>query len=348
MQEKAIFHLFIPSLFQYLNDWHRDFSFEVKAPNLSSLLRQHEKYFLDGPNNLENDYFRMLNSEIHEVPVAYYRNQVQNNTIRRLMCADPIHLEVGMSDVTLTNKITDLTDTEAKELISILNAYFQEDGLEFIFGSNQSWYISLNEEEKIESYPLESMLMKNVIGKLATSKHRNWQVIQNEIQMLLHSSEINQQREMAGLETINSLWLWGGGEIKTSKVDIEGIYIPKERSSKLRARYFAKAANCEWHYIPDDINQMLTDIDVRKTTKVLLLEQLFIPALEDNIDEFQQRLTQIDNQIIKPLARAWQSKEIEIQINCCDGTVLKPQRPLIYKLWLKPKKLREIVNETRT
>jgi len=43
-----------------------------------------------------------------------------------------------MNDVTLSHKITDLTNDEADELIEILNKHFNEDGLSFIFGDNQS------------------------------------------------------------------------------------------------------------------------------------------------------------------------------------------------------------------
>ena len=119
--------------------------------------------------HLDSAFFQMLNPNIDELPVAYYRHQVQtNDTKSNLVCADPIHLEVGMNDVTLTNKITNLTDDEAKELIEILNNHFTDDGFQFIFGSNQCWYISFedHENETFVSHELDSVLKQNITEKV--------------------------------------------------------------------------------------------------------------------------------------------------------------------------------------
>lgn len=351
MQKKTNFHLFIPSLIQALNTWYRDFSFEADAPHLSKLLSQFDKAHNRNASNFEAAFFTFLDSdtlgtETKELPTAYYRNQIHNqNSHERLICADPVHLEVGMNDVTLTNQITDLSDAEAHEIISILNAHFKDDGLVFIFGSNHCWYISYTEEESIESSPLDSMLMKNVIDKQAQSPQRNWQVIQNETQMLLHSTEINQHREMAGLASMNSLWFWGAGKPINSPANIANLYYPNDTASKLRCEYFAKAANCSLTLIPDDMNQMLSTVEKQQAPNVLILDQLIASAAADDFEAFQLALTKIDNQIIKPLMQAWKDNRIEIDINCCDGTTLKPLRPSIFKFWLKSKKLRDIAHE---
>ena len=140
MQKKPVFHLFIPYLFDSLKAWHHDFLFEINASHLSTLLNQYIKINNKKCQSLDVAFFQTLNSEIEELPVAYYRHQVQfGEKLTGLICADPVFLEVGMNDVTLTDKITDLTDDEAKELLEILNNHFAQDGLQFVFGSNQSW-----------------------------------------------------------------------------------------------------------------------------------------------------------------------------------------------------------------
>lgn len=278
------------------------------------------------------------------MPIAYYRHQVEvNKKINGLICADPIHLEVGMNDVTLTDKITDLTDDEAKELIGILNQHFAQDELKFIFGSNRCWYVSFAENETVQSHDIDSVLLQNIADKLAQSQQRNWKVIQNETQMLLHDSDINKHREMAGLKSVNSLWFWGAGKPLTKTSEFGCIYSNNDESSKLRGKLFAKAANCKWHALPENSTQLLDQLDDKTQTQVLLLDQLFMPAIENKLDDFQLELEALDNKIIKPLLQAWQKNEIDIVIDCCDGTVLKPQKPPAWKFWLKPGVLREIV-----
>lgn len=343
MQTKTVFHLFIPYLLQSLNAWHKDFLFEVEATHLSVLLKQFSKLQTNQSQSLDSAFFNTLYPETKELPIAYYRHQVQiGDKLNGLICADPVYLEVGMTDVTLTDKINDLSNDEAKELIGILNAHFVQDGLEFIFGSNQCWYMSFTENETVQSYDLDSVLLQNIVGKLAQSEQRNWQVIQNETQMLLHSSDINQQREIAGLKPVNSLWFWGAGKSQETKFEVDKIYSNQEISSKLRGEMFAKAANCEPHTLPKDTSILLDQLDNKTSTQILLLDQLFMPALENRLDDFQQELVHIDNQIIKPLMQAWQKNEIDIVIDCCDGTILKPQRVPAWKFWLKSKNLREI------
>ena len=343
MQKKPVFHLFIPRLFDSLKAWHHDFLFEVNADYLSTLLTQVTKTNNKKCHSIDSVFFNTLQSETEELPIAYYRHQVQvGENLNGLICADPIYLEVGMNDVTLTDKITDLTDGEAKELIEILNKHFAQDGLEFIFGSNQCWYVSFPEAEIVRSYDLDSVLQTNITEKFVQSEQRNWQVIQNETQMLLHSSEVNEQREIAGLKPVNSLWFWGAGKPLDSKIEIEKIYSTNENSSCLRGQLYAKAAHSKWDVLPKDMLSMLEEIDKDSGTHMIILEQLFIPTLENKLDDFQQQLDQIDSNIIKPLLNAWQNNKIDIVIDCCDGSVLKPQKVPAWKFWTNPKNLREI------
>ena len=343
MHKKPIFHLFIPSLLQPLNIWYQDFLFEVNSTHLCTLLTQLTKTNTSRVNSIYSAFFYTLNPETDELPIASYRHQVQTgDKLHGLICADPVHLEVGMNDVTLTDKITDLSNDEAKELIGLLNQHFTQDGLQFIFGSNRCWYVSFPENETVKSYDLDSVLFQNIADKLAHSEQRNWQAIQNESQMLLHNSDVNQQRKLVGLKPVNSLWFWGGGKPQITQFQAEIIYSSDENLSKLRGQLFAKAAKCESQTLPKRTSQLVGQIETKTTTQVLLLDQLFMPALENKLDEFQQELDDIDEHIIKPLLHAWQKDQIDIVIDCCDGIVLKPQRTPPWKFWLKPQKLREI------
>lgn len=349
MQKKPIFHLFIPYLLQSLDAWHQDFLFEAKATYLSSLFTQSTKFHTGQILSIDSAFFKTLNPTIEELPFAYYRYQLQNSELQLsnknsgLICADPVHLEVSMNDVTLTHKITDLTAEDAKELIEILNQHFVQDGLKFVYGSNQCWYLSFPDDESVRSHDLDAVFLKNIVDKATISDQRNWQVIQNETQMLLHNSDINQHREMAGLKPVNSLWFWGAGKPHDNQYQVAKIYSTNDDSSKLRADLFAKAANSESQVIPDDISEALNNIDKQDGAHILLLDQLFLPALENKLDEFQDALKLIDNHIIKPLLGSWKSNEIEIIIDCCDGNVIKPIRTPSWKFWLKPKNIRELM-----
>lgn len=341
MQTKPVFHLFIPNLIQSLSSWHQDFLFDVEATHLSILLSKYEKKHYPNVTSISRSFFKALDFDNEELPIAQYRHQVQTSSkLESLICADPVHLEVGMNDVTLTDKISDLSNDEAMELIEVLNEHFSQDGLKFIFGSNDCWYVSFPKDEVVQSHDIDSVLLKNIIDKPTKSQQRNWQVIQNETQMLLHSSDINSQREIAGLKPVNSLWFWGAGKPQEISHQFDFVYSRSDQRSKLQGETFARAAKCQWKELPAQLEILLNQNDVK--SHAFLLDQLFMPALENKLDDFQSELENIDTNIIKPLLNAWEKNKVDIIIDCCDGNTFMPQRIPIWKFWSKPIKLREL------
>ncbi len=345
---KPTVHLCIPQLLQPLVLWKNDFQFEVEAPELTLLLRQFTINKNTPTQGLDASLFNALGMEGgQELPVAYYRYQTHNNAPpnKVLLCADPIHLEVGMNDITLTEKITDLTKDEAEEILKALNKHFQQDGLEFIYGSNEHWYIALAEDETIETTPPSEVLRKNIAKyqPRSTSKKQqtiNWQVIQNESQMILHGCAVNQQREMAGLPTVNSLWFWGGGQVLQSNNSSDVVSVYYNGNSGISAKVIAKVANCDVHLL----NDVFSEFKIGKT--LIILDPLFSPAVNDHLDLFQQELSKLDEQIIKPLRQEWQSGNIELLVDGCDGNILKPIKPKAWKFWgQKPALLSEVATQ---
>jgi hypothetical protein len=345
---KSTVHLCIPQLFQPLALWKQDFNFEVEAPFLSQLLRQNNVIEKPTIQGLMASLFDVVGGDSfhqnQELPVAYYRYQIHDKSkpTKTLLCADPIHLEVGMNDITLTEKITDLSEDEAGEMIQALNEHFKQDGLEFIQGSNQHWYVALPQKEKPPATtPLGEVLRKNIAKFQPKSRNKqspiNWKVIQNEAQMILHSSSVNQQREMAGLPTANSLWFWGGGQALTSPNQSDIVSVYSHQNAQTNAKMIAKAAGCEYATLPDK----LSTFKAGKT--IIILDQLFDPAVHDYLDNFQQALSEIDEQIIKPLSDLWHVGKVDLCIDGCDGRVFQPKKLAAWKLWKnKPVSLAEL------
>jgi len=339
---KQTYHLFIPQLLKPLNVWQHDFLFEAEAPNLSLLLsdfglqKNHSNTL-----SIYTAFFSTL--EKKELPIAAYRQQLHlKEKHQYIACADPVTFEVSMNDVTLTNKITDLSDDEAHEILDTLNQHFTNDGLRFVFGSNQHWYVVSDQDEQIKSHDIDAVLRQNIIEKSSTSTKRNWQVIQNEIQMLLHSSEINQQREIAGHKPVNSLWVWGGGQEVSPRFKAKRLISSDESSSAIKGQIFARAEVCDWEPLAEKGDALFIETDSSKPDTILLLDQLFEPAIKDQIDNYQQQLSKIDRNYLAPLLNAWKSGEIDIVIDCCDGQIIKPNPVPAWKFWSKPTVLKDI------
>lgn len=335
---KPLIHLLIPQFLQPLSLWKKDFLFEPKASQLSQLLSQFDYVDKSSLQGLDANLFKLLGmAEDSELPVATYRSQIhatfKTKDNKALICADPIHLEVGMNDITMTEIIDNLTQDEAEELINDLNMHFKQDALEFIVGSNCHWYLALPSKEVIETIPLDEVLRKNIAGFLPSSEERNWRVIQNESQMILHASSVNQQREIAGLSTVNSLWFWGGGyanKCYENEHDIAKIYYNNSNNIEIKAKMIANIVRCDYQKLREDASQFS---NFSKGKTLIILDQLFHAAVHDNLELYQQKLTKLDEQIIKPLREAWLAGEIDLLIDSCDGNLMKPLKPSKWKFW---------------
>jgi len=278
-----------------------------------------------------------------QLPIAYYRYQThdtQNKNAKKggggyctktaskiILCADPIHLEVGLNDITLTQHIDDLTDEDAKQCIDALNQYFKQDGLEFIYGSQSQWYLILQSENVPETTPLLEVLRKNIAHFYPASKNMNWEVIQNEVQMILHMLPLNQKRENAGLATLNSLWFYGGGEPKNSFKTLDSIYSNNEE----KGRVLSNAAECKWFPLPKDASNLLK---MTSGKTIVMLDQLMLPTIYDDVQAYQKQLSHLDD-YIKPIMQAWKKDKIEIIIDSCTGNLLKPIKIPRWQFWPK-------------
>ncbi len=330
---------------QPLKLWQKDFQFLPESPNLSQLLSRFELIQTSASAGFDASLFASIGMVPgnNQLPIAFYRYQshlIQKNVKKGgdgyqlksdpelMLCADPVHFEVGLNDITLTQCIDDLTEEQARECIEALNQHFKQDGLLFIYGSQAQWYVKLNAKSSFETTPLLDVLRKNVAHFFPASNAMNWDVIQNETQMILHSLPLNQKREMAGLPTLNSLWFYGGGtpEAVTNNAP-DAIYSSNEGKGKM----LSNAVGCDYMPLPENALNVLNNT---ANQSILILDQLMLPAIYDDVEAYQEQLRQLD-EYLKPLINAWKSGKIDLIIDSCTGKLLKPKKIPSWQFWAK-------------
>ncbi len=345
MLQKPAVHLFIPDLFPSLIRWSQAFKFK---PTCQSFECHSLRLSASKPkkvHGLEASFYNYLGVDEAELPIADYRYELQEGINRALsankslLCVDPIHLEIGLNDINMTDIITDLSDDEVDMLKLLINKYFVDDGLILISDSKNQCYVTFPNDESVMTTPVRDVLNKNVTAYLPVSKDRNWQVIQNEMQMLLHSSEINHHREIKGLPVINSLWLWGSGKKQAVDANLSCIYSHADNSGKI----FSKVASCKWMPLADAVDQILHS---NHSETVVIIDQLTLASNNEDIDEYQRQLTLIDKDYLMPLMRACQQGIIDLTIHSCDGHTLKVENTPAWKFWRKRKNLLDFADET--
>ena len=135
---------------------------------------------------------------------------------RSVLRADPVYLRADPKRVILVDAPTiGLSAAEADQMLEALNTHFAGEDLFFCRGSApERWYLLSAEFPAFVADSPTSLRGRPLRGALLEQlgSGRMKQVVM-EAQMVLHATAANAGRESAGVAPINSIWLWGGGEL---------------------------------------------------------------------------------------------------------------------------------------
>lgn len=110
----------------------------------------------------------------------------------------------------------DLAREDASELAQLLGPHMQSLGFELLVPHPQRWYVRCPSPQRLATSPPPTgthPLNESVMPAGADSA--SWQRLMTELQMLLHSTEVNARREADGRLPVTGVWFWGGGSTGT-------------------------------------------------------------------------------------------------------------------------------------
>ncbi|MCB5189170.1 hypothetical protein LG198_00280 [Methylobacillus arboreus] len=110
-----------------------------------------------------------------------------------------------------------LTSAEDEALRESLNRHFSGEGLVFLPGIQGHWYLRLEATPELVTTSLGTASGREITPWLPQGRDaQRWRQLLNEMQMLLFSHAVNQEREARGDLAVNSVWLHGGGGVPSS------------------------------------------------------------------------------------------------------------------------------------
>lgn len=237
------------------------------------------------------------------------------------LCADPVHLRFHQERIILADAgAFDLDEDEASTLIAALNAEFADVG-EFHLGTARRWYLRLHDagREKLANAAVNRNFepISAVAGRLVDSEHSDkkapltrWL---NEIQMFLHGHPTNEQRQREGKPAINSLWLWGVGNLPgTEKTGDRPRFSGDENrglspisaftlsSDNPLAIGLASAAHVPLRALPADLAGLLADA-TPDSEQLVVLDSLLSPVLYEDSAGWRQAFETLERNWFAPL-----------------------------------------------
>ena len=129
--------------------------------------------------------------------------------------ADPVHLHADRDSLVLFDiPQGSLNQHDALALAAELRESIHAMGWELEVPIADRWYIKCTSPANILTTELDQVIGRDIQNYLPNGKDAsNWHRLMTEIQMLLHSSEVNEVRQSKGELAVNSIWFWGAGEL---------------------------------------------------------------------------------------------------------------------------------------
>lgn len=207
--------------------------------------------------------------------------------------ADPVSIQPDRDTVVLmAHEEIDLSMEEATKLVNEINTHFVDEPWELHAVHPQRWYLRLDKAHDLVTTPLTQVLSRDINSFLPRGEHASyWQKCINEIQMLLHGTNVNFERESRGLLTVNSLWLWGGGVLPTDKN--MGCHYTHIISDDILLQGIARYYGID----RSAIEQFEKAILAGKT--FMLLDSLSEPVARQDVFSYVQKLAEIESNYLE-------------------------------------------------
>lgn len=215
--------------------------------------------------------------------------------------ADPVHLRPERDRLVLADsQILDLTQDEANRLVAEIMEHYKTDGWLLKAARAGRWYLKPPRVPKMTTTPLSEVVGHDIHPSLPQGKDSKvWHTVLNEMQILLHTAKVNDERERHGKLPINSLWFWGGGRLPklnpvawTQLWSEEPLSLAFARLAQVPSR--AQPADFEsWRRQADPGGEQLVVLDGLRMAQQYADESAWVAAI-----------TQLEHQWIAPLFAA--------------------------------------------
>lgn len=304
MRSDTTLTLYIPDLFGFestlskLTQDEKSQLSEFKTPVLDKWLSRglkkkslHQDDIIFSEFGLYIDKSKAKNTEL---PYAALSLLAENNTDLKIsdlfwLRADPVCMQPDRDAVILTaHEALALSQDEAERLVENINTHFIDEPWTLYACAPHRWYLGLETPADLITSPLSKVLGENVNHFLSTGDDAHyWLTITNEIQMLLHGTNVNFERESRNMMTANSIWLWGGGYLPSNKV------LNSSHHRIITNNIFFSGVGCHCNLEVLSLSDGFSD-NVEVANDFIVLDMLSEHVQSRDLYTFMQTLTEIE------------------------------------------------------
>lgn len=239
------------------------------------------------------------------------------------MHADPVHLQADMDHAVLTSSADlDISDDESSMLREVLNEHFSQDGLKFFSIDKDRWFISRKGNISMSTTPLVDATGRNINFLLPQGEDSAyWKQVLTEVQMLMHSHEVNISRENHGSPAINSLWFHGSGRLTDEMTVSDNKAMNAICSNDDMLKGLAQHLKYDYLTVPDTVNEYADYLlsCEHGADSLLHLSELEHVVNYTDVNLWLTRLSCLLDDWIYPLINIANKNNIKVNLYPCNG-----------------------------
>lgn len=181
----------------------------------------------------------------------------------------PCHWAMGREHATLTEPATlELGEADSRTLLGVMQPYFATEGITLQYLQPTRWLARGDVFASLPTASLDRVLGRNVDRWLPSSKQIK--LLQNEMQMLLYTNPINDERATRRQRSINSFWVSGSGELLEPARANPHANTTRALAQAAFTNDWAAYAQAWRQLDASDIAQLLAQQDSGKTVRISL------------------------------------------------------------------------------
>jgi len=283
-----------------------------------------------------------LSSEHGDHPVAAISRLSDDNQHPQglWLRADPVHVSADRDGLILIdNNRFNLNQRDALALAADINLLFEAYGISLEVPVPYRWYLRVNEDYKLKTVPVDSIVGKDILPFMPTGDDRiNVIQLMNDIQMTLHDSDVNKRREQEKELPINSVWFWGYGELPKI-IERHWSFV---MSDEMLAKGLSMIAATPFEELPENYNLIKDKGSSYNGLIVVNSFQKF--SYYHDLEGWLEALLYFESNWFAPLLAALKNKQFDkltIRTDVNSITIDKSSR---YKIWKKQKNLYSFKN----
>ena len=262
----------------------------------------------------------------------------------------PVHLHVARDHLVLTDlRRLALDENESRQLFAVAQTVCADYGHTVVYGDAMTWFLRADAWHDLRTATPDAACGHNIDIWMPTgSNERAWRKLQNEIQMHWHESPVNQLRQSAGKNPVNSVWLWGGAQAGHPSP----LHRYQQGFSSDEMRQYVGAIAQHQHVLTDRVGAVTTAITTAATTAItpavttgntttlVVIDNLIAPALAEDLGEWLLRINAMEDEEFAPLLAAIRSGTVEqCRLVLTNGSSLQERvinRTALRKFWQTP------------